>query len=43
MNEKMMGKVSKKTKENLGKYSQIILQNGMIVQKILYLRSCNCR
>lgn len=27
MNEKMMGKVSKKTKENLGKYSQIILQN----------------
>lgn len=27
MNEKMMGKVSKKTKENLGKYVQIILQD----------------
>lgn len=27
MNKKMMGKVSKKTKENLGKYVQIILQD----------------
>lgn len=27
MNEKMMGKVSKKTKENLGKYGQIVLQD----------------